>query len=113
MSNVTNARNYPRRPGVKPADPLNEPLTSPADLWMLFGRYMASLILMLMTIVFIIHPDPTRRVFAVPFGCVSLLLQFATIRLWRRLRDERLLAKEARAETLAAQQTSEKKAAKP
>lgn len=88
-----------RRPATD--DPITRPLTDPADLFTLLGRFMATVVLFMMTVAFLVNDEPSKRVFAIPFGTVTLLVQFAAIRLWRRLRDERLAAKEARAQAIA------------
>jgi hypothetical protein len=69
------------------------PLTKPADLLMLFGRYIASLVLLVSTLVHIFQRNVVGAAFA---GTASLLLLWTTVRLWRRLRDERMAAKAAR-----------------
>jgi hypothetical protein len=82
-------------------NPLTKPLTDPAELFTLFGRFVAAWILTFMTVAFLINGDDNKRIFAVPFGCASLIVQFATVRLWRKLSRERLANKVAREEALA------------
>ena len=72
----------------------NKPLTDPADLFRLLGRFGASLALFLITIV---HLAMQRWVEAAVVGLISMGMQFWTLQLWRRLRKEREAAKAARA----------------
>jgi len=74
-------------------DPSTKPLTKPADLLILFGRYLASLVLIVATL---IHLFQQNYVGAAIAGSASLFLMWATVRLWRRLRDERIAARAAR-----------------
>lgn len=69
-------------PNAKP-----ESITNPADLLVLLGRFSAGSFLFLMTMALIFMK---RYDVAILTGGASLLLQVATHRLWRRLRDERL-----------------------
>jgi hypothetical protein len=70
-----------------------QPLTRPADLLMLFGRYIASLILLVFTLIHILQQNVGGAVFT---GLASLFLLWTTFLLWRRLRNERMAAKAAR-----------------
>lgn len=80
----------PRAPAA-PGRPA--PLTDPADLWTLLGRFCASLILTTMTIVNLFAHHYLLAAFT---GIASFLFQRAAIRLWRRLRDERIEKSAAR-----------------
>jgi hypothetical protein len=60
---------------------------------MLFGRYVASLVLLVCTLVHIFQQNVMGAAFT---GAASLFLLWTTFRLWRRLRVERMEAKAAR-----------------
>jgi hypothetical protein len=79
-------------PTPKPAAP-EEPLTDPADLLMLLGRFVAACVLMVMTLALLLQREYTT---AMVVGAVTFILQISTTRTWRRLREERLAKKEAR-----------------
>jgi hypothetical protein len=70
-----------------------KPLTDPADVLRLLGRYLASLVLLVATLVHIFQGNVVGAAFA---GIASLVLLWTTFLLWRRLRAERMAAKAAR-----------------
>jgi hypothetical protein len=71
---------------------LSAPRTELADLMALFGRFFSSVLLMMLTIVMLLrHSYAVAAVTAL----AALLTQRATIKLYRRLRDERMAALEA------------------
>jgi|GEM_PF-5172518 hypothetical protein len=78
------------KPAVKP-----EPLTDPADLLALLGRFMSGSFLMIMTGVLILRQV---WVMAAICGVLTILLQLSTTQLWRKLREERQEKLAARAE---------------
>lgn len=88
----------PTEPTSKPVEK-QEPLTDPADLLALLGRFMAACVLMVMTLALLLQK---QYALATITGGVTLFLQLATTRTWRRLREERF-AKQA--ERKAAQET--------
>jgi hypothetical protein len=65
----------------------HQSLTDPVDLLALLGRFSAAVFLFLVTIALL---GLKRYDIAILTGGGSLLLQLATHRMWRRLRDERL-----------------------
>ncbi len=69
------------------------PLTDPSDLLALAGRFFGSVILTFFSVLCLIRHEYGALVGT---AAGSLFLQWMTVRLWRRLRDERLAAKEAR-----------------
>lgn len=78
-----------------------EPLTDPADLLALLGRFMAACVLMVMTFALLLQ---RHYVIGMVTGAVTLFLQMATTHTWRRLRNERL-AKLAEREAALAKET--------
>ncbi|MES2463182.1 MAG: hypothetical protein V4671_21580 [Armatimonadota bacterium] len=68
------------------------PKTDPADLLTLFGRFFSSVLLMLLTILMLLRHNYAVAALA---SLVAVLTQRATINLYRRLRDERVVALEA------------------
>jgi hypothetical protein len=90
----------PMEPTSKPTTN-QEPLTDPADLLALLGRFMAACVLMVMTLALLLQ---RHYMIAIITGGVTLLLQLATTRTWRRLREERL-TKLAEREARQAQET--------
>jgi hypothetical protein len=79
QSPVTSRRRYtdPSRP---------QSLTDPADMFALFGRFAAANIFFMTTVFAAFQGQYQRAIFC---GVMSILLQIATIRLWRHLRDQR------------------------
>lgn len=75
-----------------------EPLTDAADLFALVGRFVASFVLMVLTIMLIMKQSYGPAVIC---GTVSLFMQVATTRMWRRLREEREAKKAARDQTVS------------
>lgn len=83
-----------------------KPLTDPADLFQLLGRMLASTVLFCLTVFWILHTsidhDPKNLArnytLTVTTAIISLMVQRATIKLWRRLRDERAEAEALREE---------------
>ena len=74
-------------------EPRAKPLTDPTDLMTLLGRFGACFVLFLLTVVSFFQ---RHLVLGLVMAVASLFTQRATIRLWRRLRDERVLADVAR-----------------
>lgn len=91
---------------TSPRLPVEKPLTDPADLMQLLGRMLASTVLFCLTIFWILRTVLDHNVKNVTMltttGIISLMLQRATVKLWRRLRDERMEAEAARAAEKAA-----------
>jgi hypothetical protein len=70
------------------------PLTDPAELVALLGRFVACVVMFILTIAaFVKH----ATLIGVGIAIFSLFYQRATLRMWRRLRDERMAAEAARA----------------
>lgn len=68
------------------------PKTDPADLMALFGRFFSSVLLMMLTILMLLrHNYPVAALASL----VAFFTQRATIKLHRRLREERMAALEA------------------
>ena len=76
-------------------DAPQKPLTDPADLFRLLGRFGASVAAFFITL---INFFMQRWMEGAIFAFVSLILQLWTLQLWRRLRNERIAAKAERAE---------------
>jgi len=73
-------------PAPDPATYRPEPATDIADLLHLFGRFLTTWMLFLLTI-YLIFRHQIALSFAI--GTVSLLVQKSALKLWRQLRDER------------------------
>lgn len=69
------------------------PLTDPADLLSLAGRFFGSIILSFFALLCLVKHEYGALVGT---AAGSLFLQWMTVRQWRRLRDERIAAKAAR-----------------
>ena len=79
-------------PAAPATDGRPRPLTNPADLFALLGRFVACLVMYGFTLTYAIQG---RLPQVLLFGAGGLLLQFTSIRLWRRLRKERAEAEAA------------------
>jgi hypothetical protein len=64
----------------------SRPLTEPADLMALIGRFCATCVLGTLTVAFFWRGE---RLYGVVLAIVTLILQVLTVRLWRHLREER------------------------
>ena len=86
-TSATTPTETPSRPGT------DAPLTDPADLLALAGRFLGSVILTFFSILCLV-----RHTYEAMIGTAAgaLFLQFLTVKLWRKLRDERIEAKIAR-----------------
>jgi hypothetical protein len=71
---------------------LQRPLTEPADLFRLLGLFGASVAVFFVGFVNLVLQRWTE---GIVFGVAALILQFGTMRIWRKLRDERIAKKEA------------------
>jgi hypothetical protein len=65
------------------------PLTDPADLFRLLGRFTCALFLSALTVVYIVKRDMPGILF---FAVASIIAQGATLRLWKKLVAERQAA---------------------
>ncbi len=72
-----------------------KPLTNPADIMTLLGRFGACIVLMGMTIAYLFK-GKQYVVFGLILAVISLVCNLATAKLWRRLRDERIAAEAER-----------------
>ena len=79
-------------PSTQTQTPQTKPLTDPADLFTLLGRMVICLVLACLTVVLLIRQ---AFGFALFVGAISIFVQRITIKMWRRLRDERLAAEAA------------------
>ncbi|MDX1934307.1 MAG: hypothetical protein SFU56_17025 [Capsulimonadales bacterium] len=73
-----------------------KPLTDPADLLRLGGRFFGTLILYVISFSYLIKQDYPG---AAAMALLAIALQIWTIRLWRYLRDQRVAARAAQAES--------------
>jgi hypothetical protein len=97
-----------REKRLTPEERLQKPLTEPADILLLLGRYFASLIMGCLACTYLMQQNLTA---ASVYGGISLGLQFWTVLLWRRLRRERRVAEAERAALLESIAEAEQKEA--
>ena len=69
-----------------------KPLTDPAELFTLLGRMVICMVLVALTIVLLVQH---QIAFALFVGGISIFVQRLTIKMWRRMRDERQAAEAA------------------
>ena len=69
-----------------------KPLTDPAELLTLLGRVVICFVLAALTISLLVKQ---QIAFALFVGAISLFVQRITIKMWRRMRDERQEAEAA------------------
>jgi hypothetical protein len=87
-----------------------KPLTEPADLLRLIGRFFATLILYIFALTYLFKQDMGGALILAIF---ALLMQFWTMSLWRNLRDQRIAAKATRDSCLASAATRREQSAEP
>jgi hypothetical protein len=73
---------------------LDGPLTDPADLFALLGRFVGTAVLFVVSATLLLRQEWRSLAFSAP---AMFVMQFMTIRLWRKLRDERAAAERERA----------------
>ncbi|MGC4043874.1 MAG: hypothetical protein QM758_08700 [Armatimonas sp.] len=66
-----------------------KPLTDPADLFRLFGRFICAVLLTVFAVIYIVKADVAKLVF---FSIASIVAQRATLKLWKELVAERQTA---------------------
>jgi hypothetical protein len=99
----------PDRGGADGSGP-PKPLTDPADLFHLLTKMFSSFVLFWLTVFWIVKTSTERDQKLVPgyialtvtTGLLSLFVQRGTMKLWRRLREERAAAEVERDAALAA-----------
>jgi uncharacterized protein (DUF58 family) len=72
-----------------------KPLTDPVDLVALLGRLVGATVLFLVSATFLFSKNWRGLAFSAP---AAFVMQYLTIRLWRKLRDERVEGEKLRAE---------------
>jgi hypothetical protein len=68
---------------------MEKPLTDPADLFRLLGRFSCALMLTVFAVIYIIKKELAPTLF---FGIASIVAQGAAVRLWKKLSSERQAA---------------------
>jgi hypothetical protein len=76
--------------------PKEPPLTDPADVWRLVGRFFCTLVLSFVAASYLLRRD---SVGAGVFAIAALISQAMTIRLWRHLSARRAAAQKERGES--------------
>ena len=80
--------------------PPAKPLTDPAELFTLLGRMVICCVLAALTVALLLKQQIAYALFV---GAISIFVQRITIKMWRRMRDERMEAEAA----LLADQTNQ------